>query len=78
MKMTLITNSKGELVGSIQGSATEYRTLVSEKGEQTQISLGLLPTPDQKFTECDVPDELVRCEAHELHEHLKTYLGKSK
>jgi hypothetical protein len=77
MKMTLITNSKGELVGSIQGN-TECRTLVSERGEQTPVSIGVVPGPDQKFTEFEVPDDVLNCEARELHERLKPFLAKAR
>lgn len=78
MKVTLITNGKSELIGSIQGPTTQYRNVVTDRGEQVELSLGVMPMPDQKFSEVEVPDDLVRCEAHELHERLKPYLAKCK
>jgi hypothetical protein len=78
MKMTLITNSKRELVGSVQGSCTTHRVAVADKDGQALLSVGLIPGPDQKLIEVEVPDELAKCEATDLHEHLEQHLAKRK
>jgi len=78
MKMTIITNAKRELVGSVQGSCTTHRVAVSDKDGQTLLSVGLMPGPDQKLIEVEVPDDLARCEATELHQHLEQHLGRRK
>ncbi len=73
MKMTIITDSKGELLGSTQGECSRLGVT-----EQAEISVGLLPGPDQKFVEIEVPDDFAKCDASELHKRLKEHLSKHK
>jgi|GEM_PF-1117387 len=78
MKMTIITNRKGEIVGSTQGSYSQLGIVKVEKDERTEISVGLLPGPDQEFIEIEVPNEFAEYDASELHERLKGHVSKSR
>jgi hypothetical protein len=56
MKMTLITDERGELVGAMEGHApTPDAAKVSENGD---FRAGLMAGPGQRLHEIEVPDEL--------------------
>jgi hypothetical protein len=71
MKMTIITNAKGEVTGSMRG---HYTDRLQESGQGASI----LPAQGQKFHEIEFPDELADCDAGELHTRLAAHRDKTK
>ncbi len=78
MKMTIISNSQGEVVGSVQGGCSQDGIVARTKTEQPPYAVGIMPGPDQRFTEIEVPDELAACDAKDLYERLQQYLCKCR
>lgn len=73
MKITVITDSKREILGAIRGSAMQFND-GGGQNDQAPIFVGLVPGPDQTFTEIEVPEQLANRDAAELLEGLKDHL----
>ncbi|MCU1265503.1 MAG: hypothetical protein JWM21_1821 [Acidobacteria bacterium] len=71
MKMTIITNAKGEITGSVRGQYLDRRTVSGQ-------AASILPSQGQKLYEIEFPDELTDCDPGELHKRLGAHRSKTK
>ena len=73
MKVTVVLDSKGEVVGFTPGPATG---LLAGFGTEAPHG-GLLAGPGQEIKEIDVPEEMVSIsDFPKLHEHLRHHTKK--
>jgi hypothetical protein len=80
MKVTVITNEKGELVGTIQGeyglTEIEGRTALAVNDEaDSSVQAGILLEPGQQTQEIEVPDEVAQMDADDFLERIRSQLG---
>ncbi len=75
MRITVITEGDGRIVGAIHGHQQDYQTL-------SGIQARPYPGPGQRFHEIELPDEIVpqrgasRDELVRFHEHLKAHFAQ--
>jgi hypothetical protein len=73
MKMTVITDTKGNVIGTTQGHAKDHA-----KPSTEGWSAALVAGPGQQLHEVDLPEEVAKLkDSEELHRQVKTYLAKS-
>jgi hypothetical protein len=73
MKMTVITDKAGNVLGTMPGHASEH-SKATGPGWHSSIVAG----PEQHLHEIVVPDELATLkDAEELHRQVKAHLPKS-
>lgn len=68
MKLTVIFDDDGNVLGT----ATTQRP----EGESPPDEVGVLQESGQFIRELDVPDQLAKASAHELHERLKQVVAE--
>lgn len=71
MRITVITDGKGEILGAVRGPCAKYSI-----AETSGMSVGFLPAPGQKLVELDAPDELREVGCEDLISRLKELLLK--
>jgi hypothetical protein len=80
MKMTLITNTKGKLLASMVGHASDTRCLLGDAKHHPRqdAPLAIIEAgPDQLLHEIKVPDKYAKLPPDDLHKKLrKNYCGK--
>jgi len=67
MKITVITDDKGEIVGTTRGHS-------KDSGRSADGYAVLRPSAGQTFREVDAPEEFATYDAAELHKHLKAHM----
>ena len=63
MKIQVVLNARGEIVGTGRQASAD-------------VQFAIVPGPNQKVREVEVPDDLVRVGPDRLHEALADYLRK--
>ncbi len=71
MKLTVITNQSGEILGTFRGHSKDF----FQFGD---LKAGLHVSKDQTHHEIEVPDEFERMGAEDLHKNVAAHLKKSK
>ncbi len=79
MKVTVVTNDKGELVGTIQGeyvqTEVEGQTGLAVNDESGAVmQAGILLAPGQQMQQIEVSDELAQMEATDFLERIRAQI----
>ena len=69
MRLTVITNQSGEVIGTVRGHSKDFHS-----GE---LKAGLVFSKDQKHHEIEVPDDFEQLGAEDLHKSVTAHLKKS-
>ncbi|MDP4261157.1 MAG: hypothetical protein Q8941_01385 [Bacteroidota bacterium] len=70
MKLSVITNQSGEILGTFKGHAKDF--------QYGDFKASIVVSKDQKHHEIEVPDEFEHLGAEELHKNVAAHLKKSK
>jgi hypothetical protein len=70
MKLTVITNQSGEVLGTVRGHSKDFQF--------GDFKAGLKISKDEKLHEIEVPDDFEKMGADELHKNVLTHLKQSK
>jgi len=70
MKLTVITNKSGEVIGTVRGHARDFSF--------GDYKAGLVVSKDEKHQEIEVPDEFEKMGAEELHRNVALHFRKVK
>ena len=68
MKMTVITDASGMVIGTINGHLKDMK--------QGDLNYRPIPTANQKIHEIEVGDDCLKMAVKELHEHVHAQLKK--
>lgn len=60
MKMTIITDESGQLVGAMQGHAPRPDPIKGPESKNGDLRAGLVAGPGQRLHEVDIPDAIVK------------------
>jgi hypothetical protein len=79
MKVTVVTNEEGELVGTIQGeyelTEIEGRTALTVDDPASSVQAGILLDPGQQTQEIDMPDDVAQMDADDFLERIRSQLA---
>jgi len=67
MKLTVVTDQKGELIALVHAHLSEHN---SNRSYQDRPHATLRPAPDRKFHEIEVPDEYEKLPVEDLHRRV--------